>query len=327
MSYTTPLDSVVISADSTPVVFAQASAQAFCLGDTAIIIASGAAYYSWAPNTVVAVTPNSDTVAAVVNASTQYIVTGVSISGCTATASVNVPLSNPPNTNITAAPNDTICAGDTLVLNSIGAGGGFGNTYLWSTGSTTRRDTLLPTVSGNYSVTITNQFGCSKSDTISITVLPALVPGFTVAQNGLSVTITNTAQNATTYVYSFGDGSTNANVAPSYNYTVGGTYTITQVVSGVCGIDSISKVVNVAPEGIAQNNSVALNIYPNPVLNGLFTINNQADKNINIYTADGQLVFAQALKANSFNTINIQSLANNVYFVRLGNKVARITKQ
>ena len=63
------------------------------------------------------------------------------------------------------------CKGKTIILD---AGSGY-SFYLWSTGATTQSITV--TTPGNYSVTVTNSFGCQNTDNVQVsyTALPEIV--------------------------------------------------------------------------------------------------------------------------------------------------------
>ena len=62
-----------------------------------------------------------------------------------------------------------------------------------------------------------------------------LVSGFNSTQNGLAVTFNNTSQFATTYNWSFGDGSTSSLLSPVHTYTAGGVYPVCLIASNACG--------------------------------------------------------------------------------------------
>ncbi|MGZ3899737.1 MAG: T9SS type A sorting domain-containing protein, partial [Bacteroidia bacterium] len=77
---------------------------------------------------------------------------------CITTDTIKVIVNPKPVVNI------AVLTGSVVVLNA----GNNGSTYLWNTGATTQ--TIAPTTSGVFYVTVTNQYGCSGSDTTSISV-------------------------------------------------------------------------------------------------------------------------------------------------------------
>lgn len=90
---------------------------------------------------------------------------------------------NEPSTN---AGNDiTLCEGETVTLNGSGA-----NTYTWDNG-VSNGVAFNPSNSGTYVVTGTSTYGCSKNDTLEITV--NAIDNVTITETHLdSVTINNT---------------------------------------------------------------------------------------------------------------------------------------
>lgn len=76
-----------------------------------------------------------------------------------------------PNLQITGA--ETICAGDALVWTASGGQG-----YAWSNGASGATLQVVPTASGQYSVTTTAANGCTAVKSRSVTVLPQPVLGF-----------------------------------------------------------------------------------------------------------------------------------------------------
>lgn len=67
-----------------------------------------------------------------------------------------------PTATISASGPTTLCTGGTVDLTA--DGGGFLSTYDWSNGNTTR--TITVSTTGDYSVTITNIFGCSSTSPV-----------------------------------------------------------------------------------------------------------------------------------------------------------------
>jgi len=116
-----------------------------------------------------------------------------------ATATVTV------NPNPVAAVGDvTVCEGEPATLTATG-----GTTYLWETGETSESITLDPAVAGTYTVSVTNDNGCSADAEGTITVnLPPVVDISATSNNeeiceGESVTIT--ASGADTYLWNNGE--------------------------------------------------------------------------------------------------------------------------
>lgn len=66
---------------------------------------------------------------------------------------------------VSAGSNQTILLGDNVLLNALGA-----NTYLWSTGENTESINVSPTETTTYTLTGTNQYNCSATDEIIVTV-------------------------------------------------------------------------------------------------------------------------------------------------------------
>src|ERR1017187_6250602 len=80
----------------------------------------------------------------------------VQIDACADTDTIVVTFIPPPIVNLG---NDTIlCIGQPITLNA----GNAGATFLWNTGATTQ--TISPTTTGSYSVTVTNSIGCRNED-------------------------------------------------------------------------------------------------------------------------------------------------------------------
>jgi PKD repeat protein len=69
--------------------------------------------------------------------------------------------------------------------------------------------------------------------------------GFDVSADALSIDLTDLSTSADSVIWYFGDGQTSNEHMPSYTYANGGTYTILQIVSNFCGVDSASAEIQV----------------------------------------------------------------------------------
>ena len=151
---------------------------AICQGASVTLTASTAASYLWSNGA----TSQSITV---LNPGAYTVQT--SNGSCIAnSAPTTVSLNPVPTANITANGSTTFCSGGQVTLAAT-TGNNF--TYLWSNGSTAA--TLITAAAGNYSVTVTNSFGCSATSAAQAVVVNALP---TVPAISGSATVCSNAQ-------------------------------------------------------------------------------------------------------------------------------------
>ena len=65
------------------------------------------------------------------------------------------------------SPNSNICLGESIVINAASTNASF---YQWNNGMTTPSITISPTTSTTYSVTVTDENGCTATDAMTVTV-------------------------------------------------------------------------------------------------------------------------------------------------------------
>lgn len=146
--------------------------------------------------------------------------------GCAAVDTLVV--TNYPSPGVSLGPDHVECGPFTL-----DAGPG-GLVYLWSTGAGTQ--TTTGNVAGSYSVTITNQFGCERSDTVNITMSAPPTVSLGPDQllcNGASITL-NAGNPGMSYLWSSGQTSQSISVS-----TPGTYYAFVTNAQGCTGVDSI----------------------------------------------------------------------------------------
>jgi gliding motility-associated-like protein len=133
---------------------------AVCSGLPITLYGSGALNYTWTNG----ITNN---VAFNLSANNTYTVIGTDANGCSNTASINATANPIPIINISAMPStNKICQYDSINLLASGA-----STYVWSNGMA-NGTFIYPSVSTTYTVTGTSAFGCSNTQSISVTVIP-----------------------------------------------------------------------------------------------------------------------------------------------------------
>ncbi len=131
-----------------------------CVGQQAIVVASGGTSYLWSTGST------NDTLFVSPITTTTYTVTVTNANSCSASASTTVLVNQLPPVTIT--PNlSTICAGSSAILTAGGA-----NTYLWSPGGSTSNPlTVTLNNTSTYTVTGTNiSTGCTNTATTTINV-------------------------------------------------------------------------------------------------------------------------------------------------------------
>ncbi|HEX6099032.1 MAG TPA: hypothetical protein VF432_22155 [Thermoanaerobaculia bacterium] len=184
----------------------------FCEGGNVTLTASNGTSWLWS---------NGATTQSIsVNAAGSYSVTVTNGNGCSTTsAATNVTVNALPSAAITANGPTTFCEGGSVMLTASS-----GTSWLWSNGATTQSITV--NAAGSYSVTVTNENGCSAtSAATNVTVNP--LPAATITAGGPTTfcqggSVTLTASNGTSWLWSNGatTQSITVNAAGSYGVTV-----------------------------------------------------------------------------------------------------------
>ncbi len=150
-----------------------------------------------------------------------------------------LPLPTPSITGVT-----TVCEGQTATLNATG-----GMSYLWEDGTTT--NTYPATMSGLYTVTVTNADGCSATTSTTVTVNPlpeVVITGNTTICPGGNTILTATGADS----YQWSNGSTN----PSIPVNMFGQYSVIGTSAAGCfSTASITVLVSQPPVIIVSGNT------------------------------------------------------------------------
>ena len=128
----------------------------------------------------------------------------------------------------------------------------FGDVSSSSNTSTSQNPSHKFTKSGTYKVRLITHSSCSPMDTIIKTIIVTGVKsnfGYScISNNTLSFT-DSTSGSPTSWSWNFGDVSSSSNTStlqtPSHKFTKSGTYTVTLISKGGCGIDSTIKTINI----------------------------------------------------------------------------------
>ena len=201
--------------------------QTICEGQSVTLSASGGVTYYWNPSgstsSTITVTPGS---------STSYAVNVVDANGCQGTGFVNVTVR--PNPTINLQPAVFICSGVNATLDA-----GTGTSWLWSNGATSQ--TISVNNQGIYTVTVTNQFGCTATGSTQVTVGGQSISNNTAISicQGESATI-SAGYAGSSYLWS------NGSTASSITATTSGVYTVTITDAAGCS-GTVMNTLNVHP--------------------------------------------------------------------------------
>ncbi len=169
-----------------------------------------------------------------ITSSGQYSVT-VTNQGCQGDTTVWVNVN--PSPVVDLGQDMTVCEGTNVVLDA----GNPGSFYAWSTGETSQ--TISPTESGTYSVEVTNQYGCTSSDSVAVTFNPLPEVNFPDDTTVCGHVLLSAYNQGATYVWS------NNSTDSAINVTVSGLYWVSVTSGNNCSItDSVNVVVLPVPD-------------------------------------------------------------------------------
>lgn len=286
-----------------------------CQGASAVLTASGATTYSWAPSTGLSSTTAASPTANP-TATTTYTVTGTNASGCTATATATVTVNPSPSTP-TAGNNGPLCAGSTLNLTASFSAGA---TYSWTGPNAFSSSLQNPAITnvaalngGTYAVTATVGGCTSSAGTTNVTVNsgPTMSAGSdqTVCF-GNSVTFSGSASGAISYLWDFGDGGNSTVLSPVYTYLSPGVYNATLTVTGSTGCTSSDTVQITVSAGATLTPSST-----DASCNGL------CDGNASVTASDGFGPYTYYWAPGSMVTPTVTNLCTGSYTVSVTNTI------
>ncbi len=183
-------------------------------------------------------------------ASGTYVVTATSSTGCTASATVNV--GQPTKLMVTLTPFALTCFGSNNgAINTSPTGGTSPYTYNWGGGIFTQNRTGLPT--GNYTVTVTDNKGCTATATTFVAEPLALVaspvPSPLACVGGPTGSVTTSVNGGTgPYSYWWGGGVTTQNLVNVNS----GTYSVTVTDANGCTATASSTIAAYVPVSLSS---------------------------------------------------------------------------
>lgn len=211
-----------------------------CPGTVTVLTGAGATNYSWtASNSTTITNGNTATPTVAPTTTTDFYLYGTNQFGCFGEDTVTLYVRNLPPAN--AGADAAICLGDSIGLSASGGTG-----YSWAgnnivSGQATATPVVNPVATTDFIVTVTDQYGCVKDDTVMVTVnsIPTINAGSDAFICGTGTTLNATG--GSTYQWSPATGlgspnsaTTTANPAATTTYVV-----VSQDVNGCESSDSL----------------------------------------------------------------------------------------
>jgi gliding motility-associated-like protein len=279
----TATSTLVVTVKALPLINAGFDAT-ICSGQSSILTASGGNSYQWtglAAGNPITVNPT---------ATTTYTVTGTGANGCTNTDQILVTVNALPVVN--GGPDITACPNTQVTLSATGA-----NTYSWNP-SVQNGVPFTPTTTMNYLVTGTSAQGCTGTDFVLVTLLPA----FTISTPPVSV-----CQNLTANLVATGALSYSWSPATNLSATSGGTVTFTP------GTNTNYTVTGTNAAGCTATSSLIVTVKPLPLINAGFDATICAGQSTVLAASGGNTYQWTGLAAG--NNITVTPSATTTYTV------------
>jgi hypothetical protein len=188
----TGVDTINVIVFPAPVIAVASSDDTICAGSVVTLTATGNCFsYTWQPGGY-----TGTNITDFPTATTTYTITGVTATACVDSTYLTVVVLPTPSISLSSSSPQVCTNNNAVTLTASGA-----TTYSWQPGSfsgSTVNDTLLATTT--YTVIGTDNFGCTDSSNLTVTVVPTpdlVVTGNDSVCSGVCVTMTATATGGT----------------------------------------------------------------------------------------------------------------------------------
>lgn len=262
-----------------------------CLGESALLTASGASIYDWSTGVI-------GSFSSVSPVSTTTYTVSTTIAGCSKFAYPIVKVNLPPIVKVNSP---TICEGLSSTLTASGA-----TSYIWSTNSSSNSLIVSPISTTSYTVT-GSILGCLGAAISTITVYPAPLVSVNSASICRGINTVLTANGASSYIWSTGETTRFISVLPTSNTS----YTVTGYDPIGCGNEAVGTIT------ILPTPDANFTFNPDPAghFDPVITFRDSSKSNVNYWKwdfGDGDI-----LEPNIPNPVHTYPYIEEVYIVTL----------
>src|SRR5260221_8815258 len=292
-----------------------------CYQSPATILASGATKLNWYKEFTggnLFFTGNQYTTGVLISDTTFYVSNGDSTYESVRTPAAVILKGNP---RITTSGSTTLCDGQSVTLSAAES-----DSYLWSTGETTR--TIQANAAGDYTVTVRfNALSCeSASSPVAVIVNPSPVARFTTPPEMkifASQSFVDQSTGAVTWYWQFGDGGTSTDQNPTHTYKKISNDTVSLTVTSGNGCQSVvSNPISIIT-GLEDNDETFV-IYANPLHDGPFKVEMSqkagAKVTLSLISMLGKTLFKEEFQVEgekATREIPVRDVADGIYLVKV----------
>ncbi len=215
------------------------------------------------------------------------------------------------------------------------------NNWLWNfgeganpaTANTEGPHTVNYTSSGQKTVSLTINGSVLTTKTNFVTINPNASAGFSFVINGNTASFANSSQNAQTYLWDFGDGTTSTETNPMHSYTANGTYNVSLTAQSLaCADDVLVQPITITAVGVDEHQEGLFEVSPNPATDD-FSIKFQekfAAGTLRIIDAAGKVCYQtqlSGLNAGDVYQVKSRKLTPGNYIVELHSASRKVQRK
>lgn len=141
------------------------------------------------------------------------------------------------------------------------------------------------------------------------------------------LTFYNLSENATQYLWDFGDGATSTLPNPTHTYATPGNYLVSLIATHCDYESSLSQTIEVSGLSTTTPEQTAISMYPNPAKDQVLlkTTETHLGQAFHLYDQSGRKLLSGTIN-HTEQTLNTQNLTSGIYFITLGTTPQVVTK-